>query len=93
MDKIIAFFKEWDKMTHIATCCVMEAWFTMLFLFVVKHLWIAIIGGTVLTMLVGFAKETIDADQNGYFNWKDIIADSIGTVSILIPLILIAICV
>ena len=93
MDKILSFFKEWDKLAHITSSAILEAWFTMLFLFAVKHLWIALIASTAFTLLIGFAKETVDADQNGYFNWKDIIADSIGIVAILIPLIVIAICV
>ena len=93
MDKIFDFFNEWDKLAHTALSAILEAWFTMFFLFAVKHLWIALIASTVLTLLIGFAKETFDADQNGYFNWKDIIADSIGIVAILIPLIVIAICV
>lgn len=92
MDKLKEFLSEWDKVMHILVSAVCFMFFTALGVATVKNFWIGILIGVSSAALIGFAKETVDADKNGYFNWKDIIADASGIIVMLIPLIIIGIC-
>lgn len=78
MDKIINFFKQWDKLAHMTICLIVMLLFTsiasMWFLG-----WVSLLIGTGVTALCAFGKEGLDSMEEGnLFSWDDIIADAVG---------------
>ena len=88
MDKIINFFKQWDKLAHTAVSALIMVWFTCLGTLFFSN-WIALLFGSAVTLLCGFAKEGMDSSKEGnYFSTADFLADVIGLLVVGIPLIL-----
>lgn len=90
MDKIIDFFKQWDKLAHASFACVIMLFATALGSIWLNY-WVSLVLGTGITALCAFGKELYDKLGNGTPNWKDIIACAIGWGFALIPLIVIGI--
>lgn len=88
MEKIINFFKQWDKLAHMTVCLIVMLVFTaiasMWFLG-----WVSLLIGTGVTALCAFGKEGLDSTKEGnVFSWDDIIADATGYGIALISLIM-----
>lgn len=88
MDKIIDFFKQWDKLAHCAASCVIMLLFSALSTLWFNY-WIALLVGTGVTAVCAFGKELYDKLGNGVASWDDIIADGIGWALALIPMLII----
>lgn len=89
MDKIIKFFKQWDKLAHTFVSCALMLIFTAVASIKFPD-WASLLVGTGLTALCAFGKELYDSKQEGdKFDWMDILADGIGFAVALIPLIII----
>lgn len=88
MDKIIKFFKQWDKLAHCAVSTLIMVWFTCLGSLCFNN-WIALSFGAIVTVVCGITKEALDSAQEGnYFSTADLLADGIGLLAAAIPLIL-----
>lgn len=88
MDKIINFFKQWDKLVHCAVSCVVMLFFTALSTLWFNY-WIALLIGTGVTAVCAFAKELADKLGDGVASWDDILADSVGWALAVLPLLII----
>ena len=88
MDKILAFFKQWDKLAHACFGFLIMLWATAIALFWLNFWWSLAIG-TVVTALCAFDKELYDNLTGGTPEWKDIIACAAGWLLALIPLLII----
>ena len=90
MDKIINFFKQWDKLAHTAISCVIMLFFTALSTLWFNY-WIAILIGTGITTLCIFGKVFADKHGDGTPSWNDVIAGGIGWALAFIPILIIGI--
>ena len=88
MDKIINFFKQWDKLAHACFGFLIMLWSTALGAIWFNY-WVAIVVGTGITALCAFGKELYDKLGNGTPSWNDIIACAVGWTFALIPILVI----
>jgi len=88
MEKIIAFFKQWDKLAHACFGFLIMLWATAICLFWFNFWW-SLAFGTLVTALCSFGKEFYDSFAGGTPEWKDIIACTVGWAFALIPLLVI----
>lgn len=88
MDKIKQFFSQKDKLQHIVFSMVLTLMFTALFsinFYFKPSLLIA--GGVAL--FCGVGKEVYDSINDKVASWLDILADLVGVLLVVIPLIFI----
>lgn len=88
MDKIKQFFSQKDKLQHVVFSMVLTLVFTALFsinFYFKPSLLIA--GGVAL--FCGIGKEVYDSINDKVASWLDILADLVGVLFVVIPLILI----
>ena len=88
MDKIIDFFKQWDKLAHASLACVIMLVTTAVCTLWMNY-WAAVAVGTVVTAACAFGKELYDKLRGKVLNWKDIIACAVGWAFALIPMLVI----
>ena len=88
MDKIIDFFKQWDKLAHACFGFLIMLWATAFSLFWFNYWW-SIAVGTLVTAICSFGKEAYDRMSNGTPEWNDILACAIGWAFALIPILVI----
>lgn len=88
MDKIKQFFSTKDKLQHIVFSMVLTLVFTALFSinFYFKPALLIAAGAS---LFCGIGKEVYDSINNKVASWLDILADFIGIILVVIPLMLI----
>ena len=88
MEKIINFFKQWDKLAHMAACLIIMLVFTAISSMWFSG-WVSLLVGTGITILCAFGKECLDSfEEDNVFSWNDIIADAAGYGIALLSLLI-----
>lgn len=75
MKKLVIGF---DKILHFICCIIITTIAFAGFCFTGLSNALCVIGGFVIAMLIGFAKEFHDKKRGEIFDWKNIIADFVG---------------
>ena len=88
MGKIKQFFSTKDKLQHIVFSMVLTLVFTALFSISFCFKPSLLIAGGV-TLFCGIGKEVYDLTNDKVASWLDILADLVGVLLVVIPLILI----
>ena len=66
--------RNWDKLAHFTACIVIFSILDILF---------GIATASLLTISIYIGKEIYDEYNGGVFDWKDIIADTLGLIFII----------
>lgn len=90
MDKIIEFFKQWDKLAHILVSMVTMLVFTALISLSVDN-WTAIGFSSIICAIAALVKEAYDAHGGGVCSRWDLLADGIGWLIATLSLVIVSI--
>lgn len=67
-----------DKLLHYTCCAIITALVFCAFVLAGAPHLPSIAAGFATAMVIGFAKEFYDKTHGGFFDWRDVIADTVG---------------